>query len=178
MQISPSLTLCEFAKLDPGDLCALRRGSGSYIALAVKEPNSPDKMVLILGPASSEAPKVPLLMRLSPQTRVVSFSKDYTLRLPCDTNAWLSIEPEESHCLVLTADRVCVRAHFKGAYDTVQCYVDVKAGMLITDNNGNFASPGGDRAYTLDWALLTTEIDAREILTPPPLSSRSSSSQS
>jgi hypothetical protein len=169
MEVTPLLTSCEFAKLDPGDLFALRRGSGSYISLAVKDPNVSEKVMLILGPASSDAPKVPLLMRLSPQTRVVSFAKDYRLRLPCVPETWLNVEPPEgSQCLVLTADNLCMRANFRGAYDTVLCYVDVREGLLLRDGNGNFANPTGDRAYTSEWALLTMEEEAREILVVSP----------
>jgi hypothetical protein len=169
MEVTPLLTSCEFAKLDPGDLFALRRGSGSYLALAVKDPNVSDKLMLILGPASLDAPKVPILMKLSPQTRVVSFAKDYRLRLPCDPKDWLNVEPpEESNCLVLTAENLCVRAHFKGAYDTVECYVDVRTGLLVVDSNGNFADPRGDCAYASEWAFLTIEKEAREILITSP----------
>ena len=179
MELMPKLTACEFSKVAPGDLFALHHGRGSHVALAVKDPrsfrdpNADRKMALILGPSSSEAPKVPILLSLSPQTRVVSFGKDYRLCLPCDPKAWLFIEPwEESHCLVLTADKPLMRGNFAGQYETVQCYVDIKEGLLITDSSGNFANPSGDCAYTLKWTFETTEEDAQEIISAPLLTKR------
>jgi hypothetical protein len=175
MEVIPLLTSCQFAKLAPGDLFALHHGSGSYIALAVKDPrslqdpNADRKMALILGPSSSEAPRVPILISLSPQTRIVSFGKDYRLRLPCEPKAWLFVEPwEESHCLVLTADKPLMRANFAGQFDTAQCYVDIKEGLLITDPSGNFENPRGDCTYTLKWTFETTEEVAQEIISAPP----------
>jgi len=55
-----------------------------------------------------------------------------------------------------------------GAYDTTNCYVDVKAGLLVMDSSGNFANPRGDCAYTQEWTFETVEEDARVIVSSPP----------
>jgi hypothetical protein len=170
MEIAPLLRSTRFEQLGPGDLFILHRTPGSYVALAVKDPkaakdpNARDKMVLVFGPPSS-AVKAPILMSISQQTPVVSFGTAYELRLPCDTNRWLAAEPDEGHCLVLAEDKVYMRAQFAGT--DKQIYVEVRAGLLLTDSYARFAYPSGECAYTLTWAFLTAEKDAREILSSP-----------
>jgi hypothetical protein len=168
MKITPTLRSCQFAKLDSGELFIVHHRTGSYLAIAVsdpkaaKDPNAKDKMVLLLGPASPDYPKVPVLTNFSQQTPVISFAKDYKLRLPCDTIGWLATEPDEGQCIVLAEDKVYLRAQFAGT--DKQVYIDLKAGLLLKDAYERSAYPSGDCAYTSGWTFLTTEGDAREIL--------------
>jgi hypothetical protein len=174
MEFTPNARSSRFAQLDPGDLFIVRDDTGSYVALAVKDPNSvknpnaTDKMVLLLGPASPTVPHVPALTNLPQQTPVVSFGKDYKVRLPCNATAWLSTEPPvEDQCVVLADDKLCIRARFGNGVRLSRCYVSVEDGILLLDGAGRFAGPGVDCAYTLDWAFLTNERHAREIISSP-----------
>jgi len=172
MVITPSLKSTQFSELKPGDLFFLHRTPGSHAALAVHDPktNAKDKMLILPGPRSSTAPKVPTLMGASQQTRVVSFAKDYKLRLPCDPSAWLFTEPPaECACLVLAEDKLYIRARLDLGGSLIQCYIGVEDGVLLGKGSERFAQPSGDCTYTLDWAFLTTEEDARRVLFSPHL---------
>jgi len=169
MEIAPTVRSSWFAQLDPGDLFIVDDGTGSYVALAVKDPSATEKMALLLGPASPAVPKVPILTNL-PQMRVVSFGKDYKLRLPCDSRRWFAAEPpDESSCLVLAEDKPYLRALYGYAPQVTRCYIGVQDGVLLMDaSHSRFARPSRDCAYTSDWAFLTSERDAREIISSPP----------
>jgi len=181
MEMTPSVRSTRFAQLDPGDLFIGHYETGSYVALAVNDPhaftdpNAKEKMVLLLGPTSQTFPRVPVLTQLPGRGPVVSFAKDYKLRLPCEPGAWLTIEPpDECPCLVLAPydkanggpveDKLCMRALFQTGIRGIPVYIGIKDGVLVTDANHNFDRPSGDCAYTSDWAFLTLESDPREII--------------
>jgi hypothetical protein len=134
MDTVPGLRSCRFDQLAPGDLFFMRHDRSSYVALTVKDPkssedaNANDQMVLVVGPMTSESlTNLPLLTSFQQQMPVVSFSKNYTLRLPCSTEAWLAIEPPIDHpCLALAEDRAYIRAQFGVPGRMGRCYIDVK----------------------------------------------------
>jgi hypothetical protein len=164
MEIAPKLVTARLPQADPGDLFIVRDDTGSYVALAVKEPHDGDQFVLILGPPSSKVPEVPILTNFPSGSSVVSFGKEYTLRLPCEAKAWLPTEPQTGHCLVLSTDKVYMRAMYRPFNQAVNVYVDVDDGQLVVNSSGHFAHPREHCTYTVEWDLLTVEKDPRLIL--------------
>ena len=137
MEIAPSVRSSRFTQLDPGDLFIGHYETGSYVGLAVKDPhtlrdtNATDKMVLLLGPASPSFPKVPIFINFPGRAPVVSFAKDYKVRLPSDRNAWLDTEPRnEHHCLVLAEDALYMKALLQTGIRAIPVYISIKDGRL------------------------------------------------
>jgi hypothetical protein len=168
MVIAPKLRAARLPQADPGALFLVRDDTGSYVALAVKGPHEGDRLVLVLGPPSPEVPEVPVLTNFSLDTVVVSFGKEYTLRLPCDVKAWLPAGPRVGQCVVLSGDKVYVRGRYYRQFNqAIHVYVGIEDGLLVVNRSGEFAHPSGrsdDCAYSVDCAFLTVEKDPRVIL--------------
>lgn len=142
MEISPRLRTARLPQADPGDLFIVRDDTGSYVAFAVKGPHEGDRLVLVLGPPSPEVPEVPVLTNFSSGTVVVSFGKEYTLRLPCDVKAWLPAEPRVGQCVVLSGDKLYVRARYRQFNQAIYTYAGVDDGLLVVNRSCQFAHPG------------------------------------
>jgi hypothetical protein len=167
MEITPNLRAVRFDQVGPGDLFLVQDGTGSYVAIAVKDPRAGDMMMLLLGPASADALYVPVLTNLPSHTPVVSFSKNYQIRLPCETKAWFITEPQPQNCVVLSEDRLYIRPLYGWAGQSTRCYIDANDGSLLMDGSGQFARPRGECAYALEWSFWTTETEPREIFRTP-----------
>jgi hypothetical protein len=118
----------------------------------------------MLGPISETHPELPVLTDLPRSTRVVSFSKDYTVSLPCEAKAWLSSEPQVGRCAVVSAEALYIRARYGYAGQFTQTYVGIKDGLVCVNDVGHFAPPSGDCAYATELTFWTTEKDPRMIL--------------
>jgi hypothetical protein len=153
------------AQLTPGELFTFRDGTTPYLGLVAKEPNGADKMMIVIGPHSPAVPMVPALHGLPDSLSVVSFGKDFGVRLPCTPDAWLPTEPAvDSPCVVLFGDSLYVRAVHAPAGGS-QAIVYCSFGGEILADAGGFARPDPHGcAYAVQWALLTTEAPARVIL--------------
>ena len=152
MNIVPRLSVTRIAQLQPGDLFVLPHGDEACIAMKVREPDEAELMVA-LGPVLPDGLAHPSLITASAAT-VISFGKDFTLRLPSRAGAWRSVEPSpEIHCLVVTDQGVYVRANFvrrEGRYKP--CYIDMAAGLVVTDGRGafqNYVAPPGHRGFAM-----------------------------
>jgi hypothetical protein len=167
MEIAPKLRTARLPQTDPGDLFIVRDDTGSYVALVVKGPHDGDRLVLVLGPPSPEVPEVPFLTNFSSGTVVVSFGKEYTLRLSCDVTAWLPAEPKVGQCVVLSDDKVYVRGRYRQFNQAIYAYVGIDDGLLVVNRSGQFAHPSSrsdDCAYAVECVFLTVEKDPRVIL--------------
>jgi hypothetical protein len=101
MEIIPAVKSMQLAQLEPGDLFIVHDDTGSYVALAVKYPNKSDPLQLVIGPATTEISESPILTVFPSHITVVSFAKEYILRLPCEPKAWLPVEPPSGPCVVI-----------------------------------------------------------------------------
>jgi len=153
----------DFRALESGDLF-IWPDDGGGIAIVVTDPTSDgEKLALLLGPSREQGAHRPAL-KLGPSSHalVISFGKDFLVRLPCEAGGWLSNEPPvDAVCLLLQGDKLYFRGFFDG-YGSVSrsLYVSVEDGTIFTVRSGSpqggFSHPG--RAmYAIEWALWTTE---------------------
>jgi hypothetical protein len=167
MEISPKMKSSPFGKLDPGDLCIAHDDTGSYAALAVQDPQSGGNWALILGPASKDAPIVPVVTNFPHGLAVASFARQFTLCLPCTIEPWLDREPApDKKCVVLTEDKIYVRAVFSFGPGGRRIYVCLNDGRILVDGSGSFDHPAArsPAVYATRWTLVTIEREPREIL--------------
>ena len=170
MNVAPRLTVTRIAQLQPGDLFVLPYGDAGCIAMKVRDPDG-DELIVPLGPVLPDGLPHPSLIT-APAATVISFGKDFTLRLPSRPGAWRLAEPTpDIHCLVVTEQGVYVRANFvpgQGKYQP--CYIDMAAGAVVTDGRGAFQSyvpPPGHKGFAIEWEILTAEAEPRLIFTYP-----------
>jgi hypothetical protein len=101
---------------------------------------------------------------------VISFEKNYTIRLPSHGGGWLTVEPPvDISCIVITdPGGIFFRANY-GALDEFRpCYINMENGEIQTDRNARaYIVPPGIRAFAVEWELLTAEKEARPILSYP-----------
>ncbi len=168
MEIIPAVKSMQLAQLEPGDLFIIHDDTGSYVALAVKDPNQGGPLQLVIGPATKEVSEPPILTVFPSHITVVSFAKEYILRLPCDTKAWLPIEPPTGPCVILSGDKFYMRARYGGGGRVTPTYVSIKDGLLVANASGHFMRPRDDCAYAIQGSFLTAEKEPREIISFSP----------
>lgn len=164
MEITPKLINTRPPQADPGDLFIVRDDTGSYVALAVKDPHDGDRFVLVLGPASPHVAKTSVLTGFPPSTIITSFGKEYSVRLPVEASAWLNLEPQAGHCLVLSADKLFIRALYQHFGQAINVYISLADGLLAVDASGHFTRPRDHCTYAVKWDILTIEREPRFIL--------------
>lgn len=168
MEIIPSVKCMQLAQLEPGDLFIVHDDTGSYVALEVRDPNKGDRLALVIGPASREISEPPILTAFPSHTPVVSFAKEYILRLPCDTKTWLPIEPRSGPCVVLSGDKFYMRARFGWGGQVALTYVSIQDGLLLANTSSQVTRPRDDCAYAIEGSFLTAEKEPREIISFSP----------
>ena len=139
-----------FEELTPGDLFIFLESEGSYIGLAVEDKNDRGrKLVLNLGPKFPNGVSAPHIFPWAPAT-VVSFAKEYQLRLPISPDHWSAVLPNPGqHCVLLVDNTAYFRANFSpypGRFHA--CYVRAFDGMVEY-------SPPGISAFALEWEIFT-----------------------
>ena len=170
MQLTPRLTVTRFAQLQPGDSFIYPYGDGTCVALKVKEPDR-DMLVLPLGPAFPDGLGYPSLLS-EPSATVISFGKDYILRLPAGPEGW-TIQPPlpQTQCIVVTEQGAYLRANFLPAGQGYKpCYVALETGAIVTAGPGRsqgFIAPSGHLGFAIEWEILTQEKDPCRILAYP-----------
>jgi hypothetical protein len=106
--IDPKLTVTRFAQLQPGDLFIHPYEDGGFVAIKVKAPDG-DMLFVPIGPRFPHGLAYPSLLP-EPAATVISFGKEYVVRLP---ESWRSeLPPPEKHCIVLAEGGAYVRANF------------------------------------------------------------------
>jgi hypothetical protein len=156
MKIVPELIATRFEQLTPGDLFIFLIREEFYIALAAREKSEGGRnLVLILGPKFPEGTRGPTLFPWA-AAAVVSFGKEYQLRLPTDPHCWSPVPPNpEQHCVLLVDNTPYFRAdfvHYPGRFHT--CYVRASDGMV------EYEIPRGIVAFALEWEISTIGSDS------------------
>jgi hypothetical protein len=111
MLITPPLTITRFAQLTPGELFLSPFRETSFVALTVVDPDG-DMLMVPLGPHFPDGLDRPSLVS-SPGANVISFGKEYALRLPTRPDGWRLMQPDPAtHCIAVTEEGafvVCIR---------------------------------------------------------------------
>jgi len=163
-----------FDRLDGGDLFFYYHRGGSCCALLVVDPLEDDEK--LVGPFTETYPSEFGPALVGPENRtVVSFGKNYSLRLPCARTGWSLTEPEPGRpCLLVTdSGAIFLRFGFQprpvpSAARLPACYVDIATGAVHTNANPlRFAKPSGTCAYALQWEMVTNEEEPRVIAAVP-----------
>ncbi len=169
MQTIPELRVSRFAQLDSGDLFLWRHAERASVGIVATNPiENGQKLILSLGPDFPQNVIGPLL--LDPNgTTVVSFGKEYVLRLPVQPRGSLDTLPaSDIRCILVTETGVHIRVN--GGLRPGQfhpCYVDLSTGLIVTRGSGasqEFATPSGIPAFAVQWEIVTTEKKPRVIL--------------
>jgi hypothetical protein len=172
MQIEPGVTVARFEQLSPGDLFIYPQGEGSFVAMKVEDPTRDgDQLMLVMGPVFPAGLTWPSLVG-APAATVISFGKEYVLRLPSDASGWAAGSPSaDTHCIGVTDKGAYVRANFLPAGNGFQaCYADMATGRIEARGSGrsqSFAPPPGHVAFAIAWQLVTIEKEPRVILACP-----------
>lgn len=169
MQTMPELRVRRFAQLDSGDLFLWRHAERGSVGIVAADPiENGRKLILSLGPDFPDDVIGPFL-RDPNGTTVVSFGKEYVLRLPVQPTGWLDTLPAlDIRCILATETGVYIRANGAprpGQYHA--CYVDLSTGLIVTRGSGasqQFTMPSGIPAFAVQWEIVTTEKKPRVIL--------------
>lgn len=175
MEVLSKPKVVRFAQTQPGDLFMYAFGAGLFVAMTVTDPaNDGDRAIVVLGPELPQGMAHPSLVTPS-ATTVVSFGKDYKLRLPCHAGGWMTKEPpDDVNCIVVTDEGgIFFRANFGGLEEFRACYIDMEKGEIKTDKSArSYIGPSRLCAFAVEWELLTVETEARPILSYPHQQSR------
>jgi hypothetical protein len=172
MRMDPKVGVMRFEQLSPGDLFIYPYDEGSCVAMKVVDPTSDgDILMLPLGPMYPAGVTCPSLMH-SPAATVISFGKEYTLRLPCRASGWLASPPPfDKHGIAVTEKGAYVRANRLPAENEFHaCYVDMATGAVHVSGGGRFqqfAPPPRISAFAIEWEIVTVEKEPRVILAYP-----------
>jgi hypothetical protein len=169
MQITPTVTVRRFAKLDPGDLFIYRHSGGSCIAFVVLDPtDGGDRLILPLGPTLPPGMKWPTLQNPTGLT-AISFGKDFILRLSAQPGGWSDTSPPaDTHAILIADERTYFRANFSRSSDQFQeCFVEIATGVIFVSNSRSYGMPPGIAAFATEWEITTTEAEPRVILAQP-----------
>ena len=113
MQRIPKVRIDRFAQLDPGDVFVYPRSGGSCLALkALDDEANGEQLILPLGPTYPPSTGGPRLIVPEGFT-VISYGKDYTLRLPSATDAWSHRAPAVTRPALGALHRDIVQHGFK-----------------------------------------------------------------
>jgi hypothetical protein len=158
MEFMTKPTVTRFDELEPGEIFIFSHEAGLCAALAVFDPtNGSAKWILPLGPPFPNRMTCPTLKAGSGEL-VISFRKDYILRLPSSAQGWLTQEPShETTCFMVTQQGVYLRANFDPFRTTFRpCYIDIESAKICADQNG-YTRPNGICAFAVQWDILTAE---------------------
>jgi hypothetical protein len=135
MLVTPSLSVTRFAQLKPGDLFISQFGEMSFVALAAADPDG-DLLMVPLGPHFPDGLDGPSLVGSS-GANVISFGKEYGLRLPARPGSWRLTPPDAgTHCIVAAEGGPFVRANFVAPPNYKPCYVSFDTGKIVTAGQG------------------------------------------
>jgi hypothetical protein len=126
-----------------------------------------EKLVLPFGPKFPEMSDGPNLLPWRAMD-VISFGKDYVLRLPPYAGGWSKTEPPENVLCMLVTDKKCyLRSNFVPMSNgSGPCYIELHTGLIHVDGqsfHGGYTRPRGVRAVAIEWEMVTTEAKPRVI---------------
>lgn len=155
MDVKPTVTVTRLELLAPGDLFIFDWRAGGCAAIKVIDPvMNGDKLMLLLGPTFTQDCKEPELIaeqRLS----VVSFGKNYTVRLPVNPTEWVISEKPSGNVYVATNG---TDVYFRLPCRQGEIFVNLKIGEVCS------ATPPGILAYTKSWEIVLQEDDTFQVI--------------
>lgn len=157
-----------FAQLNAGDLFLLLDVNCRCVALCVESTTDKDKLMVPIGPNLPSHIKGPSLLEGSRAT-VISFGKNFSVRLPVEPDSWLDSEPGHDTPTLAVTDEggIYLRAQFTGfGTQPVYCFVNIADGTICS-NAHSYTQPKGIKAYATAWELITTEATPRLIVKAP-----------
>lgn len=166
---TPPVAITRFTQLKPGELFLSQQGDASYVALAVAGADG-DPLMVPLGPGFPDRSDGPSLIG-SAGADVISFGKEYLLRLPARPEGWRFTAPDAgTHCIAVTEEGAFIRANFVAKPNFKPCYVGFETGRIVTAGQGRgsaYIEPHGPKAFAIEWELVTREEKPRRILGYP-----------
>lgn len=171
MHSQPKVKISRIAQLEVGDLFIYPHDCGSCLALSAIDPAMDnDKAMVLLGPVFPRGVVSPSLVTPA-QATVISFGKEYCLRLPTQPGGWVATEPSHHQlCLAVTEQATYFRVNFAGQNmpEFHPCYVNIATGLIEASHDGmRYMAPRGIAAYAIAWEIVTTEEKPRIILACP-----------
>jgi hypothetical protein len=176
MKIIPALKVVRFAEASPGDLLIVPiadRGRGT-VAIVAEDPTRNGQRYLVpLGPVFPDDAVGPSLV--SPgEITVVSFGKNYVLRLPVGCNGWSESPPPRETIGIFVNSVNSSNAYFRAdagpAPGRLDCYVEIATGRINVSGTGinqQYIRPTGTHAFAVEWEFVTDERETRSILKYP-----------
>jgi hypothetical protein len=168
LKIEPNLQLRRFEQLSPGDLFIYFHDNGSCVALKAEDPTqNGEKLVALFGPIFPSFLNGPCLIQ-DAQANVISFGRDFILRLPSYAEGWSASEPTENvPCILKTKERFFLRANFSPRIaEFAPCYIDMSTGLINAETQrlrDCFTRPRGICAIAVEWELMTIEREPQRI---------------
>lgn len=151
--ITPKIEVTRFEQLKPGDLFICLFDEGACLALKAEDPErNGDKLILPLGPIfPAESGGIPLLLSGRGVT-VISFGRDYILRMPVDASGWTARMPERNKVSMMVADgNTYIRAFFDPSPDSKPCWVRLDNGLIA------YSGIGGIPVFATSWEIVLAD---------------------
>jgi hypothetical protein len=149
MKISPPLTVTRMARLQPGDLFLYLNGNQSCVAVRVTDPEDRDDVIwMSIGPAFPGAHAAPEFHNQIRET-IVSFGKNYQLRLGSRPASWGPDHPTENDIYVgvtETGTYFCASVSVLNGGLRRQCFINVETGALAFERPAIIA-------YAKEWTI-------------------------
>jgi hypothetical protein len=130
LNIEPKLQITRFKQLSPGALFIFHQKKQAIVGLKVVVDGG-DELVLPLGPEDIPGHGPARLIQPNGMT-VISFGKDYVLRLPTDAEGWSAEMPDgNTIAVVIEGGKAFFRANNSRITDKFDpCYVSISDGKL------------------------------------------------
>jgi len=166
--MKPKIT--RFDQTAPGDLFVFSHSEGQSVAITAHDATEASgKAACVLGPSFPLGRTGPCLIR-GPGTTLISFEKNFKLRLPTKPSSWSTDEPQPNIicCSVTSSGNVLIRANSFSNSASRPCYINIATGE-IDHNSGAIAlfNPLNRIAFALEWDILSDEPEPRIILSYP-----------
>lgn len=172
MEFTPNLNATRFSKLEPGELFLFADNNAPVLGLAAKDPVQDNDVVTVILGGTINPNSIGRI--LGPRDgEVLSYGKEYVLRLPAEPQGWTVAPPEaDKLCFVVcrqasTEQRLLLRANFSPDDIFRPCYVDMKDDRILTSSSQlrpSYLIPRDFIGYAVKWSILTKETEPRVIL--------------
>jgi hypothetical protein len=177
MEILMKPKIMRFSQTEPGDLFIYEHSNGTSVALTVWCPIHDEKLAVVIGPNLPDDKQWQTLI-IGPESHVISFDKNFCIRLPSRPRGWRTSEPPPNvHCfLVMASGEIFLRADYRtGSQLTsgtpnrfMPCYISLDTGKIASNpQNRDYIAPTGYRAFAIEWEIISNETLPRTILSFP-----------
>jgi hypothetical protein len=144
VQRIPKVRIDRFTQLDPGD-----------VFVYLDDEANGEQLILPLGPTYPPGTGGPRLVMPEGFT-VISYGKDYILRLPSATDAWSQRAPaDDVVCIAVTSDETFFRGNCSPLGEFVTCFVRASDGRVLYQRMPSIMP--SIMAYALKWEIAAKE---------------------